>query len=290
MKPHIFIGSSAEAKRLCGALQAALQHDVRVRAWHQVFPLSAGTLDTLQKEFSESDFAIFVFSPDDLAKIRDVELMIARDNVLFEAGLFMGMHGKGRTFIVTPSGMPDFHLPSDLLGFTTTHYYPEDAKEHPSSALGGAAFHITEAIRATMRTQENIQLHSSVSYKANATWPLKLNLTVTNKQSMPVLIESEGFAFAPNASSAPNSPVLPLDSHRPAFRVGVTEQGKDIYDTQCLLQPGKSIIAWVPFDPEIGEEALAGWLKEKQNKVGTWQYRCVWASSHPTARSYEIAF
>jgi predicted nucleotide-binding protein len=169
MKPRVFIGSSIEAKKICGALQLALQHEARVSAWYQTFPLSAGTLDSLLTKFSSCEFAIFVFSPDDLATIRQEDYAIARDNVLFEAGLFMGMHGKGRAFIVTPMGTPSFHMPTDLLGFTTTTYDPKHAAEDPSSALGAAAFQITQTMEAVIRGQDDIEVTSFVSHKDVAT-------------------------------------------------------------------------------------------------------------------------
>src|SRR5262245_35774576 len=118
MKPTIFIASSVEGKEIADAIQLNLDHYARATVWYQTFPLSQTTIETLLKNCSNNDFAIFVFSPDDSAKIRGQQYDIARDNVLFEAGLFMGMHGKERGFIVTPQGSPAFHIPTDLLGLT----------------------------------------------------------------------------------------------------------------------------------------------------------------------------
>jgi hypothetical protein len=74
------------------------------------------------------------------------------------------------------------------------------------------------------------------------------------------------------------------------FKVGVNDKGLDVYNAACVLPPGKSIEAWVPFDPRIGEDKLKSLLKENRNKVGTWKYRCVWHSQYPTARTYERDF
>src|SRR4051794_9430692 len=45
--------------------------------------------------------------------------LLPRDNVVFEAGLFGGVLGMHRTFILHASGSK---LPSDLLGFTCVRY------------------------------------------------------------------------------------------------------------------------------------------------------------------------
>jgi predicted nucleotide-binding protein len=119
MKPRIFIASSIEGRNVADGLEIGLQHDADCTAWHEAFPLSQYTIDTLLKQCADNDFAVFVFSPDDRAQIRSDKYDIARDNVLFESGLFMGMHGKDRGFIAMPRDNPAFHLPTDLLGFTT---------------------------------------------------------------------------------------------------------------------------------------------------------------------------
>ena len=131
MKPRIFIGSSVEGKDVADALQLAFHYDARCTVWHQAFPISGTTVDTLLRNSAENDFAIFVLSGDDRSVIRKQQYDVARDNVLFESGLFMGMHGRERAFIVTPQGAPSFHIPSDLLGLTTATYDPEWAKSNP---------------------------------------------------------------------------------------------------------------------------------------------------------------
>jgi predicted nucleotide-binding protein len=128
LKPRIFIASSVEGKDVADALQLAFHHDARCTVWHQAFPISSITIDALIRNCAENDFAIFAFSPDDLSTIRRHEYEVPRDNVLFEGGLFMGMHGRDRAFIVTPQGSPSFHIPSDLLGLTTATYDPAWAK------------------------------------------------------------------------------------------------------------------------------------------------------------------
>lgn len=67
------------------------------------------------EQVSDSDFGIFVFSPDDMTESRDKLFLTPRDNVVYELGLFSGKLGPNRCFFVTPSEIA-VHVPSDLLG------------------------------------------------------------------------------------------------------------------------------------------------------------------------------
>ena len=94
-KPRVFIGSSVEGLSVAYPVQQNLLHEAEVTIWDQgVFELSRTTMESLTKILSESDFAIFVFSPDDLVRIRNVTVPAVRDNVLFEFGLFIGKLGR----------------------------------------------------------------------------------------------------------------------------------------------------------------------------------------------------
>jgi len=283
MKPHIFIGSSVEGKHIAGAIQAGLHYDARCTVWHQAFPLSKNTIDTLVDNSISNDFAIFVFSPDDMLKMRGDLYEAARDNVLFEAGLFMGMHGKGRVFIVIPQGSSSFHMPTDLLGFTAASYDPDWAKTNANAALGAAITLVKQAIDASSWAELRLDIDARASFKEDATWPLKLNLRIENSQAVPVAIESNEFEFSSATQKAPNAE-LHRGIYRPKFRVG-RSAGKDLYELHCLLLPNVSIEAWVPFDPAIGLEELKSLAGVKQ--TGTWRFRCVWLDKAPGARIYE---
>jgi hypothetical protein len=284
MQPYVFIGSSLEGKAEAEAIQLGLQHDARPTVWDQAFPLSMNTLDTLLKNCRNSDFAVFVLSADDTAEIRENIYSVARDNVLFEAGLFMGMHGKERVFIVTPRGTRSFHMPTDFLGFTAATYDPDFAKQDPNSALAPAVTQIKQAIRASSWAHRRFRVRSKPSLKNNITWPLKLNLTITNSHAVPVVISSIKFLFDPGVQRAPNAE-LDNDTYTPKFLLGQKPPGKDLYESECLLQPHKSVGAWVPFDPDLGLAELESLAKSK--RTGTWHYRCMWLDTHPTERKYE---
>jgi predicted nucleotide-binding protein len=87
MKPSVFVASSSENKNISSAVKAQLEDSVDVTVWHEgVFGPTHFILDSLTKALDESDFAIFIFSPDDIVKIRGSESLSVRDNVIFELG------------------------------------------------------------------------------------------------------------------------------------------------------------------------------------------------------------
>ncbi|MDA8446560.1 TIR domain-containing protein [Paracidovorax valerianellae] len=147
MKSRIFIGSSVEGLSIAYAIQQNLLHDAETTVWDQgVFELSGTTIASLTKTLSESDFGIFVFSPDDVVKIREKESPSVRDNVLFEMGLFIGRLGKDRVFFILPKGA-DIHIPSDLLGITPGLYDPNRSDGSMQAATGPVSHQIRLQIK-----------------------------------------------------------------------------------------------------------------------------------------------
>lgn len=139
-KPRVFIGSSVEGLKVAYAVQQNLLHEAEVTVWDQgIFELSRTTIESLTKALSDSDFAVFVFSPDDLVKLRNAESPSVRDNVLFEFGLFVGKLGRERVFFLVPNG-GELHLPTDLLGITPGKY-ETDRSDNSFQAATGAACH-----------------------------------------------------------------------------------------------------------------------------------------------------
>jgi hypothetical protein len=149
VKPRVFLGSSTEGHHLAQAIQVGLLHDADVEMWSQgMFRLGDVPLEALLRAPDGFDFAVFLFSPDDVTKMRgDVHLAV-RDNVLFELGLFIGRLGRDRSFFVTPVGEDELRLPSDLKGITAAQYDAKQATDKPSVAVAHACYDIIEAIRA----------------------------------------------------------------------------------------------------------------------------------------------
>ena len=124
--------------------------------WNEgVFNLGQSTLDDLIRAVDSFDFAIFVFAPDDLTRIRKTEQPSVRDNVVFELGLFMGRLGKQRCFWVVARGDKAPHIPTDLIGINTASFTP---RENLRSAVGSACAEIKRVIRkAGRRTDTQVE-------------------------------------------------------------------------------------------------------------------------------------
>jgi hypothetical protein len=121
-KPRIFIASSVESLDVADAININLDRQAEVTIWRNgTFKLSTSSIDSLVQKAKSVDFAIFIFTPDDLSLIRDQSKYVVRDNVLFELGLFIGTLEKNRCFLVKPRDV-DLHFPTDLLGLTPVDY------------------------------------------------------------------------------------------------------------------------------------------------------------------------
>jgi hypothetical protein len=125
-KPRIFLGSSGKQAKLLQALTRGLEDVAHVEPWTTSFNPGTTTLERLLELTREVDFAAFVFAHDDwTAKSPPASdpsgsgQASPRDNVVFEAGLFGGVLGMRRAFILHASGAK---LPTDLLGLTSVRY------------------------------------------------------------------------------------------------------------------------------------------------------------------------
>jgi hypothetical protein len=148
VNPTLFIGSSSESLDIAYAAQRNLEDVAEVVVWTQgIFELTKSYLESLLNALEDSEFGLFIFGADDLIKIRGSEMRTARDNVVFELGLFIGRLGRERTFILMPKSSGDFHLPSDLLGVSTATFRPPSRPERLQAALGPACHDIRLAIR-----------------------------------------------------------------------------------------------------------------------------------------------
>ena len=114
-RPTIFIGSSSEGLAAANALEAAFGDKARVEVWNsgQVFSRNKAFFQSLLDESSLFDFAILVFTSDDQTLMRNELHDVARDNVLFEFGLFLGRQGPRRAIALVQDSI---RVPTDFSG------------------------------------------------------------------------------------------------------------------------------------------------------------------------------
>lgn len=122
-KIRVFIISSAEALPIARAVQNEFEHDpFEIVIWSSgVFRVTNYTLEDLEREVDNSDFAIAIAHTDDVTQSRDQQWPSPRDNVIFELGMFLGRLGRNRAILLEPRG-ENVKLPSDLTGMMTLTY------------------------------------------------------------------------------------------------------------------------------------------------------------------------
>src|SRR5262245_49568299 len=138
LDPALFIGSSSEGEGIARALQAEVEQQCEPTVWPQdVFRPGGTPLSDLLTTAHNADFAALVLTPDDSVVSRGKQAPVARDNVIFELGLFLGALGPQRVFIIRPRGQP-LHLPSDLAGITVLDYNANRRDGNLRAAMGPA--------------------------------------------------------------------------------------------------------------------------------------------------------
>jgi predicted nucleotide-binding protein len=116
-----------------------------------VFGLGGTTIEALEQAVMEYQFGVFVFTPDDQLLSHGQAKPVARDNVVFEAGLFIGKLTRWRAFVVRPRGAIVV-LPSDFQGITTAEYDP--AEPDLATALDFVCQKIREAVDRTLESSD----------------------------------------------------------------------------------------------------------------------------------------
>jgi hypothetical protein len=121
-RPVVFIGSSREGLPIAAAIQATLNcAEVEAVLWTTLFEPGDLTIEALDQKSSDFDFAVFVFSSDDVLESRGLKTPAPRDNLLLDFGLFVGRMGRDRVFYAFRSDDRP-KLPSDLAGTTGVEY------------------------------------------------------------------------------------------------------------------------------------------------------------------------
>ncbi|QEN87712.1 cyclic nucleotide-binding domain-containing protein [Labrys sp. KNU-23] len=145
-KIRVFIISSVESLGVSREIVNAFEHDpFDVQVWSQgVFRASNYTIEALEREIDNSDFAVAIAHADDATTTRGQTWPTPRDNVIFELGLFMGRLGRRRAILMEPRE-EKVKLPSDMAGITTIPYKFVSGP-YSSAAMASACNHLREHI------------------------------------------------------------------------------------------------------------------------------------------------
>jgi predicted nucleotide-binding protein len=146
--PSVFVGSAGKSLRAAEAISNNLRQVAFVKPWTKAFTLSQTTIEDLVKNAPTYDFAIFILAAEDVRRKDGAQSLVPRDNVIFETGLFMGVLGRERVFIVKRSDVK-IELPTDLLGLTFADYNspPTDDIQDWEVALNYATTRIRDVIK-----------------------------------------------------------------------------------------------------------------------------------------------
>lgn len=121
--PAIFIGSSSEGLPVARLFHETLSHELHAALWSQpgIFNPSDFTLESLEQALEKYHYAVIVLSPDDITQSRGKEEVSARDNAVFELGLFVGRHGRRSVFLAVPDSV-HVRFPTDIIGLAPVKY------------------------------------------------------------------------------------------------------------------------------------------------------------------------
>jgi hypothetical protein len=306
--PRVFVAASVESQKLVDAVIRGLENDAKLVPWYNAFPVGPNNIDNLTSELQKCEFGIFVFAPDSSAKTREGDYLNARGNVIFEAGLCVGIHGKSHTFIIAPRNLPSIPLASDVLGITTATYDPSQAKEDPSNAMAPALSRLREALRlAPSTTSPALPTRPVAPPPTPSEKPRSATCAIPTSVSLqipPSTVQSWFQVLAYASSNKIVSPryslqvCLELANHGPedlvlevgGFEYSVSEPScrpaemkESIYkysffeedDTripvnyECRLRPHSTVKAWIPIDRKIGMDGLR--LRLSKFLVGTFR-------------------
>lgn len=183
LKPRVFIGSSSEYIDVAHAVQTNLEYEFETTVWDQdIFKPSDYSLESLTQELNNTDFSIFLIAPDDRITLRGKRFKAARDNVIFELGLSIGIISRTKTFLMQPRNEERLHIPTDLLGLTPVTYDSNRADKNLVRAVATACYkvatrmHELKKIDKPEKSIPKYELGRTFLYHESGRLPLEVTL------------------------------------------------------------------------------------------------------------------
>jgi hypothetical protein len=147
MKPRVFIGSSSEGFKVAEKIAELLSDIAECRIWKDIFELNKSNYENLSNQIALYDYAVLIATADDVTISRKKKASSARDNVLFEFGLFAGGLGRSRVLYVVEK---DSKIPSDLSGISLPEILKPSDEKYEESIITSA-----KRIREHIQDKEN---------------------------------------------------------------------------------------------------------------------------------------
>jgi len=183
MKPRIFIGSSREGYPSAQVIKEKLSSIADCILWDEgFFETNKSTFESLSESSILFDFAILVASADDVQLKRGMLETIARDNIIFEFGLYIGKLGNKRAFLIKDKSLD---LPSDLFGITLPTYKTDPSDN--GKTLEEVCEDLIKNINSVYSTYELSFIPSTalaVGYYLNFIEPVCKDLMETSKREV----------------------------------------------------------------------------------------------------------
>lgn len=200
-RPRVFIGSSSLASALAEALYRGLAAVAHPTQWPEpLFVPGQFPLDALQRELMRHDFAVFVASGDDPLTSTAEASPGGRDHVIFEFGMFVGLLGRSRSFLVVPRGTTVV-IPADLQDLAMVEYDPARARAG-GAALEAAMAEVCREVHASLapRWQQILQARAERRASLTETGLLRsvrgLNEAVVSLRQTLVAVQRDVFVVA----------------------------------------------------------------------------------------------
>jgi uncharacterized SAM-dependent methyltransferase len=155
----VFIASSSRGLEVAKAIHSFLSPNHRCKIWNVDFPAGESVLESLLRLAAECRYAVIVLTSDDIAKIGNEEVILPNNNLIFEAGLFFGAHGRNNVAVCVQESYqsgPKVRLPSDLKGQNQIPFFLVDKNDSQAlhNQIKGVAGQIEELFKRSVTPLE----------------------------------------------------------------------------------------------------------------------------------------
>lgn len=163
---NIFIASSSEAKEVAYGIKSYFPNEqFLVDVWDKAFKDGKSNLENLKEITVIYDYAIIVLTNDDFIIHREYSDGGVPPNIMFEAGLFYGRIGEGRTFFVAEDKIHEFvdKVFSDYKGISLSNTFKNDRTKEPRDNVRYVASIIKEKILSHFMSSAEVGFLPSAS-------------------------------------------------------------------------------------------------------------------------------